>query len=77
MNLKLKLMNHVKCIEEHHLLLKELCKLSAVIIEQMCAPEKKMEEEITNKLGDVYFRLNAIMKYYSKEKVMTRCFSNT
>jgi len=70
-------MNELKCIEDHHLLLKELCELSTVIVEQMCAPEKKMEESIVNELGDVYFRLNEIMKYYSKEKVMTRCYSNT
>jgi hypothetical protein len=69
-------MNNVECIEEHHLLLKELCELSTVIVEQMCDPKKKMEEDIINELGDVYFRLNEIMKYYDKEKVMTRCHSN-
>tara|TARA_B100001094_G_scaffold333081_1_gene408437 strand:- start:1483 stop:1695 length:213 start_codon:yes stop_codon:yes gene_type:complete len=70
-------MNDVTCIENHHLLLKELCSLSAVIVEQMCQPKNNMEEAITNELGDVYFRLHEIMKYYDKEKVMARCHSNT
>jgi len=70
-------MNDVKALEDHHLLLRELCSLSTVIVEQMCEPEKKMDEDIINELGDVYFRLNKIMEYYDKEKVMTRCYSNT
>ena len=69
-------MNTEKSIESHHYLLKELTSLSSSIAEQMCTPDVNLSEEITNNLGDVYFRLGEIMNFYNKQKVIERCHSN-
>ena len=61
----LKQYDYLKCVEE-------LNELSTVLIQQFNKPHKDYGEEIVEEMGDALYRLENMMDYYDRKKVIQR-----
>jgi len=55
----------LKCVEE-------LNELSTILIQQFNKPHKNYGKEIVEEMGDALYRLENMMDYYDREKVIQR-----
>ena len=61
----LKQYDYLKCIEE-------LNELATILMQQLNRPHKAYDDEIVDEMGDVLYRLENMLEYYDRKKVLAR-----
>jgi len=62
-------MNIGKQVREHKKLIEELLELATILTQQLNKPKLDLEEEITQEIGDVKWRISQVEKYYNINKI--------
>ena len=65
-------MNIGKQVREHKKLIEELLELATILTQQLNKPKLDLEEEITQEIGDVKWRISQVEKYYNINKIINQ-----
>ena len=61
-----------RIIREHKKLAEECMELALIITQQLNKPKMDFEDEISEEIGDVKWRLEQVEKYYDGERIEER-----